>query len=121
MRAGWILASSMMVATIATPSSPHRSLMTGGSAAASPEWLALQKSMRKMHAEMMSARPSDSGDLDFVTLMLPHHRAAVEMAKTQLLYGTDPQMRRLAQEIVTEQQSEIELMQLWLEQRGPQK
>jgi uncharacterized protein (DUF305 family) len=40
------------------------------------------------------------------------------MAKTQLLYGKDPQMRRLAQEIITDQQSEIELMQRWLKQRA---
>jgi len=33
-----------------------------------------------------------------------------------LLYGKDPQMRRLAQEIITDQQSEIQLMQLWLKQ-----
>jgi hypothetical protein len=39
------------------------------------------------------------------------------MAKALLLYGKDPQMRRLAQEIITDQQSEIELMQLWLKQR----
>jgi uncharacterized protein (DUF305 family) len=49
--------------------------------------------------------------------MLPHHQAAIDMAKTQLLYGQDAQMRRLAQEIITDQQSEIELMQLWLRQR----
>jgi uncharacterized protein (DUF305 family) len=52
-------------------------------------------------------------------LMLPHHQAAIDMAKTQLLYGKDPQMRRLAQEIITDQQSEIELMQRWLKQREP--
>jgi uncharacterized protein (DUF305 family) len=39
------------------------------------------------------------------------------MAKTQLFYGKDPQMRRLAQEIITDQQLEIELMQRWLKQR----
>jgi uncharacterized protein (DUF305 family) len=39
------------------------------------------------------------------------------MAKTELLYGKDPQMRRLAQEIITDQQSEIELMERWLKQR----
>jgi uncharacterized protein (DUF305 family) len=39
------------------------------------------------------------------------------MAKTQLMYGKDPQIRRLAQEIITDQQSEIALMQLWLTQR----
>ena len=36
------------------------------------------------------------------------------MAKTELVYGKDPQMRRLAQEIITDQQSETELMKLWL-------
>ena len=120
MRLGWILALAVMIATIAPPSPRQGSLMTGSSGAASPEWLALQASIHKMHAEMISAKPSDNGDVDFVTLMLPHHQAAVEMAKTQLLYGTDPQMRRLAQEIVTEQQSEIEVMHLWLKQRGHQ-
>lgn len=48
--------------------------------------------------------------------VLPHHQAAIDMAKTQLIYGKDPQMRRLAQEIIADQQSEIELMQLWLKQ-----
>jgi hypothetical protein len=43
---------------------------------------------------------------------------AVDHFKTQLLYGKDPQMRRLAQEIITDQQSEIELMNLWLKQNG---
>jgi len=32
--------------------------------------------------------------------------------------GKDAQMRRLAQEIITDQPSEIELMQGWLKQRG---
>jgi uncharacterized protein (DUF305 family) len=49
--------------------------------------------------------------------MLPHHQAAIDMARTQLLYGKDPQMRRLAQEIITDQQLEIELMQRWLKQQ----
>jgi uncharacterized protein (DUF305 family) len=72
--------------------------------------------MDKMHAAMASVEPSGDSDLDFAKLMLPHHRTAIDMAKTELLYGKNPQMRRLAQEIVTDQQSEIELMQLWLKQ-----
>jgi len=54
-----------------------------------------------------------------VKLMLPHHQAAIDMAKIQLLHGKDPQIRRLAQEIITDQQSEIELMQHWLKQSEP--
>ena len=69
-----------------------------------------------MHAAMASVEDSGDVDVDFVRLMVPHHQAAIDMAKTQLLYGKDPQMRRLAQEIITDQQSEIELMQLWLKQ-----
>ena len=80
-------------------------------------WSELVGSMHVMHAAMASVRPSGDNDADFVRLMLPHHQAAIDMAKTQLAYGQDAQMRRLAQEIITDQQSEIELMQLWLRQR----
>jgi uncharacterized protein (DUF305 family) len=86
--------------------------------AADSAWSELQSSMAKMHAAMASVDPSGNSDADFVRLMIPHHQAAIDMAKTQLLYGRDPQMRRLAQEIVTDQQSEIELMNLWLRQHG---
>ena len=81
-------------------------------------WAELQSSMEKMHAAMASVDATLNSDADFVKLMIPHHQAAIEMAKTQLLYGKDPQMRRLAQEVITDQQSEIELMNLWLKQNG---
>jgi uncharacterized protein (DUF305 family) len=85
-------------------------------ATVSPAWTELTAGMEKMHLAMMAVGPSGNSDTDFVQLMLPHHRAAIDMAKAQLEYGKDPQMRRLAQEIITDQQSEIELMQLWLKQ-----
>ena len=79
-------------------------------------WAELQSSMEKMHLAMHSIAASDNSDADFVLLMIPHHQAAIDMAKTQLLYGKDAQMRRLAQEIIADQQSEIELMNLWLKE-----
>jgi uncharacterized protein (DUF305 family) len=81
------------------------------------KWSDLVGSMHVMHAAMTSVQPTGDNDVDFVRLILPHHQAAIDMAKTQLAYGQDPQMRRLAQEIIIDQQSEIELMQLWLRQR----
>src|ERR1700747_765273 len=86
---------------------------------AEPDWSELIASMDKMHMAMGAVQRSGNSDVDFVRLMLPHHQAAIDMAKTQLLYGKDPQMRRLAQEIITNQQLEIELMQHWLKQREP--
>jgi uncharacterized protein (DUF305 family) len=73
--------------------------------------------MDKMHMAMSAVAGSGNSDVDFVRLMLPHHQAAIDMAKTQLLYGKDPQIRRLAQEIITDQQLEIELMRRWLQQQ----
>src|SRR5277367_3294017 len=79
-----------------------------------PAWSELNSSMEKMHVAIASIRPTGQSDTDFVRLMLPHHQAAIDMAKTELLFGKDPQTRRLAQEIVADQQSEIVLMHAWL-------
>jgi uncharacterized protein (DUF305 family) len=84
--------------------------------ASTPDWSELITSMERMHMAMGQVARSGNSDIDFVRLMLPHHQAALDMAKTQLVYGKDPQMRRLAQEIITDQQLEIELMRLWLKQ-----
>jgi len=84
---------------------------------ATPDWSELTASMDKMHMAMGAVARSGNSDVDFVRLMLPHHQAAIDMARTQLLYGKDPKMRRLAQEIITDQQLEIELMQHWLKQQ----
>src|SRR5215470_15588921 len=76
--------------------------------------------MSVMHRDMHNAGYSGEADHDFVKMMIPHHQGAIDMAKAVLLHGKDPQMRRLAQEIITDQQSEIQLMQLWLKQHVTQ-
>jgi uncharacterized protein (DUF305 family) len=77
----------------------------------------MDDAMHVMHRGMHNAPRTGDPDSDFVNMMIPHHQGAIDMAKTQLLYGTDPQMRRLAQAIITDQQSEIARMHLWLTQR----
>jgi uncharacterized protein (DUF305 family) len=76
------------------------------------------EAMSVMHRDMHNAGYSGEPDHDFVVMMIPHHQGAIDMAKALLLYGKDPQLRRLAQEIIIDQQSEIQLMQLWLKQHG---
>jgi uncharacterized protein (DUF305 family) len=89
---------------------------TARTSTASPDWSELMATMTTMDTAMAAVPSSADSDTNFVRLMLPHHQAAIEMAKTQLLHGKDPQLRRLAQEVITDQQSEIQLMQLWLQQ-----
>ena len=97
----------------------HSTMATAQGAASADKTFAqlIADSMNVMHKGMHSAPQTGDPDRDFVTMMIPHHQGAIDMAKALLLYGKDPQLRRLAQEIITDQQSEIELMQLWLQRR----
>jgi uncharacterized protein (DUF305 family) len=57
---------------------------------------------------------SGQPDVDFVKGMIPHHQAAVDMAKTVLAFGKDPEVRKVAEEIVRSQEAEIANLQQWL-------
>ena len=78
----------------------------------------MNATMAKMDRSMKAAPMNGDVDHDFVTMMIPHHDGAIEMAKDELLYGKDPTMRRMAQEILVDQQSEIDAMNLWLSRQA---
>ena len=75
---------------------------------------AMNGSMERMDRQMATAPMNGNVDHDFASMMIPHHQGAIDMAKAELIYGTDPVMHRLAQEILVDQQSEIDAMRLWL-------
>jgi len=62
----------------------------------------------------MAIKPTGDVDRDFVAMMVPHHQGAVDMAVLELRYGKNEQLRRIAQEIVVDQQQEIAAMRLAL-------
>lgn len=70
----------------------------------------MMATMDRMHAEMNSIQVTGNPDQDFVALMVPHHQSAVDMAQVYLKSGRDPQLRRLAEQIVRTQQAEIDHM-----------
>ena len=72
--------------------------------------------MSVMHKGMHSAPHAGNPDRDFVTMMIPHHQGAIDMAKVELQLGKNPVLRRLAQGIIVEQLQEIEVMQRELRQ-----
>jgi len=75
---------------------------------------AMSAGMERMDRQMATAPMNGDVDHDFAAMMIPHHQGAIDMAKAELIYGKDAVMRRLAQEILVDQQSEIDAMQLWL-------
>jgi uncharacterized protein (DUF305 family) len=67
--------------------------------------------MSNMSRDMLLT-PTGDIDRDFVAMMIPHHQGAIDMARAELKYGHNQELRRLAQDIVSQQQHEIAEMQL---------
>lgn len=68
---------------------------------------AMRAGMQRMTRDMHAAGASGSPDIDFLAMMIPHHEGAVEMARLELIHGRDPATRRLAEEIIAGQSTEI--------------
>ena len=82
-----------------------------------PSSLAFHGINMKMHGAMDIAFTGNA-DVDFVKGMIPHHAGAVDMAKTALAFGKDPEVRKLAEEIIKAQESEIAMMRAWLKRNA---
>ncbi len=110
---------TLLAVAVGTGAAADHAGAHGREAAGSTPFAAMmQDAMTTMDDGMMSARMTDDPDHDFAAMMIPHHQGAVEMAKAELLHGKDPVLRRLAQEIIVTQNSEITLMQSELQKMG---
>ena len=110
--------TAFALAVLSIPIAAFAAGPAGSSAEEAPFLLENDKAMTTMMDEM-SIKPTGDVDHDFVAMMVPHHQGAIDMAQAELRYGHNEQLRRIAQEIVVEQQQEIIAMRLALGQPLP--
>jgi len=78
-----------------------------------PSTKAFNKDMEDMMPHMHMQMSGDT-DKDFASLMSAHLQGAIDIAKAEIEYGKDPQLRELAQRIVDTQGKDVKLLLEWL-------
>ncbi len=92
----------------ATPAPAAAPAMSGASQA-------YMDAMTKMDRDMATMKMTGKPGEDFAAMMIPHHQAAIDMAKAYLASGeNNPELTSLSREIIVAQEREIEFLRSWL-------
>lgn len=97
----------------------HSGHAMSATADAAPSTTAYIAANDRMHAAM-AIDFTGNADVDFVRGMIGHHQGAIDMAKIVLENGADPEVRKLAQNVIAAQTAEIDWMRKWLETHAAQ-
>lgn len=85
----------------------------GKPAAVNMEMPGMLSSMRGMDMTKLNAASGKEYDLLFLDMMTPHHDGAVTMARAALTRAEHPEIKKLAQTIIDQQENEIAKMNKW--------
>jgi uncharacterized protein (DUF305 family) len=105
---GWLATGAA-----AAQDAQHHAPQAGGD----PASAAYLAAAERMHRDMAIEFTGDP-DVDFARAMIPHHQGAIAMAEALLEYGQDPEIRALAEGVITAQEQEIAFLRSWLAERG---
>jgi uncharacterized protein (DUF305 family) len=106
----------LAVATTAAIAAGSAAAQTSGNSAASgaDQSKQMQQQMMSGMQQMQQMPMTGDVDKDFATMMRDHHKQGIEMAKMELAHGKSPEMKRMAQQIIKEQQKDNAEFDKWL-------
>ncbi|MFO1048234.1 MAG: DUF305 domain-containing protein [Geminicoccaceae bacterium] len=107
-----VLALVPVIGLLAVPAAAQETMHQHGSGADT-----MQGAMQQMQHGMDMPSSGDT-DTDFARMMIPHHQGAIDMARTELANGKDPELRQLAEQIIAAQEKEIAFLKQWLATHG---
>lgn len=117
-RTALTITAALVIAAPALAQDAHQHHMSGGAPMSNDVVIkAYENASTKMHKDMAVELTGDA-DVDFVRGMIPHHQGAIDMAKIVLEHGKDPDIRKLAEAVVSAQEGEIAFMREWLKKNG---
>lgn len=118
MRYALVLALACLVAIPARAQSPMPGMAHGEPVPGEAPSTTAYKTAMDVMMKNMAVDYTGNADRDFVAGMIPHHQGAIDMARVELKYGNDPQLRKMAREIIAAQTKEIAFMRRWQAKHG---
>jgi uncharacterized protein (DUF305 family) len=107
-----ILMASPAFAQESHSNTDHSAMNHAAMEGASKEYM---DAMARMSEAMNKMTMTGKADTDFAEMMIPHHQAAIDMAKSYLTSGdNDPELTRMSNEIIAAQEREIDMLRSWL-------
>ncbi len=107
-KTGTLALAVLLVVSASGAQAPHQHEMSLSQSLPLPSIVAesftslMMQAMEHMHRDM-SIVPSGDPDRDFAAMMIPHHQGAIHMAKVELKYAKDPELRKLAEGVIEAQ------------------
>lgn len=97
---------------------PSHAATAGAGIDMSASSIAFRAVNEAMHHGMNMPMTGDA-DVDFVRGMIAHHAGAIDMARIVQIFGADPEIAALAEEIIGAQETELAMMREWLARNAP--